>query len=83
MKLEVYVKHTCPFCVQVLNFYKSKGLNPIVYDIIKTPALRNEMITRVPGAVTVPQSLINDTPIGGCDDVLALDAEGKFDSLIA
>lgn len=83
MKLEVYVKHTCPFCVRVLNFYKSKGLEPIVYDIIETPALRDEMVSRIPGAITVPQSLINDTPIGGCDDVLALDASGKFDTLIS
>jgi glutaredoxin 3 len=31
----------------------------------------------------VPQIFINDQPIGGCDDLHALDAEGRLDPLLA
>jgi glutaredoxin 3 len=40
------------------------------------------MLARVPGAQTVPQILINDTPIGGSDDLRALENQGKLDALL-
>ena len=43
---------------------------------------REEMVRRVPGASTVPQVLVNDQALGGCDDIHALDAAGKLDPLL-
>ena len=43
---------------------------------------RAEMLERVPGAVTVPQILIDDVAYGGFDDVSALDRQGKLDPLL-
>jgi len=43
---------------------------------------RDEMRERVPGALTVPQILIDDRPIGGSDEMHALDREGKLDGLL-
>jgi glutaredoxin 3 len=40
------------------------------------------MVARAPGARTVPQIFINDVAIGGSDDLRALDAQGKLDSLL-
>tara|TARA_R110000803_G_scaffold135160_1_gene202114 strand:- start:9549 stop:9761 length:213 start_codon:yes stop_codon:yes gene_type:complete len=45
--------------------------------------LREKMITRSQGAATVPQIFINNSHIGGCDDLFALHAQGKLASLLA
>ncbi len=45
------------------------------------PGRRQEMMARG-GGYTVPQIFVDDRPIGGCDDLLALDADGKLDALI-
>jgi glutaredoxin 3 len=41
------------------------------------------MIERSSGRMTVPQIFIDDRHIGGCDDLLALDAAGGLDPLLA
>ena len=43
---------------------------------------RDEMRERVPGATTVPQILIDGQPVGGCDDIHALDRAGRLDPLL-
>ena len=45
-------------------------------------ATRDEMVARAPGARTVPQVFINDQPVGGSDDLRALDSSGKLDALL-
>ncbi len=45
-------------------------------------ALRQAMTERANGRRTVPQIFINDTGIGGCDDLHTLDHTGKLDALI-
>ena len=46
------------------------------------PELRQEM-TRLSGGHTVPQIFINDKPIGGCDDIFALERQGQLDNLLS
>jgi glutaredoxin 3 len=41
------------------------------------------MIQRSGGRTTVPQIFIGGRHIGGCDDLLALQAMGKLDALLA
>ncbi len=80
--VEIYTKFACPYCVRAKQLLDSKGVPYIEYDIIMGGAKRNEMLARVPGARTVPQILINDTPIGGSDDLRALENQGKLDALL-
>ena len=47
---------------------------------MRVPA-RAEMIARS-GRHTVPQMFINQTHIGGCDDLIALDDRGGLDPLL-
>jgi glutaredoxin 3 len=44
---------------------------------------RKTMIERAGGRTTVPQIFIGEHHIGGCDDLVALDRDGKLDALIA
>jgi glutaredoxin 3 len=41
------------------------------------------MVQRAGGRTTVPQIFIGERHVGGCDDLMALDRDGKLDRLIA
>jgi glutaredoxin 3 len=41
------------------------------------------MMQRANGRHTVPQIFIGDVHVGGCDDLFALDREGKLDPMLA
>jgi len=45
--------------------------------------LRNEMIERANGGSTFPQVFIGDTHVGGCDELYALEQQGKLDAMLA
>jgi glutaredoxin 3 len=60
----------------------SKGA---VYNEINVEAVsgaRQEMIKRS-GRTSVPQIFINEHHVGGCDDLFALEQQGKLDKLLA
>lgn len=80
--VEIYTKFACPYCVRAKQLLDSKGVPYTEYDVTMGGAKRDEMLARVPGARTVPQILINDTPIGGSDDLRALENQGKLDALL-
>ena len=44
---------------------------------------RQEMLQRAHGRVTVPQIFIDDHHVGGCDDLHALEREGRLDQLLS
>jgi len=80
--VEIYTKFACPYCVRAKHLLDSKGVQYSEYDVTMGGAKRAEMVARAPGAQTVPQIFINDVAIGGSDDLRALDAQGKLDSLL-
>ena len=41
------------------------------------------MVERSGGARTFPQIFIGETHVGGCDDLMALEARGELDALLA
>ena len=51
-------------------------------DITMGGPRRAEMIERASGRSTVPQIFINGRHVGGCDDLAALDRQGKLDPLL-
>jgi glutaredoxin 3 len=40
------------------------------------------MVERADGRSTVPQIFIGNVHVGGCDDLYALEADGKLDPLL-
>jgi glutaredoxin 3 len=81
-RIEIYTKWGCPYCVRAKALLKNKGMAIEEYDITLGGPRRAEMLERVPGAVTVPQILIDGRAVGGCDDLYALDRAGKLDPLL-
>ena len=82
-KIELYTKDYCPYCKHALALFASKGVEGSNIEIQAEPDQRDVMIERAGGRTTVPQIFINDQYIGGCDDLFALDAQGKLDPLLA
>ncbi|KTD63007.1 glutaredoxin Grx [Legionella santicrucis] len=77
----MYSTGYCPYCTRARELFQQK--NTLFTDIRVDlhPELREEMITKS-GRRTVPQIFIDGQHIGGCDDLYALDAQGKLDQLL-
>ena len=83
LKIDMYTKFACPFCVRAKHLLKSKGVEFNEYDITLGGPKREEMMSRAPLARTVPQIFIGETHVGGSDDLVALERAGKLDALLA
>lgn len=74
MKVEIYTKDACPYCVQAKNLFKSKGWEYTEHYINEDnrTMLLEELTTRI-GVTprTVPQIFIDDQTIGGYTDLVA------------
>lgn len=81
-KVEIYTRPMCGFCVKAKKLLDSKGIAYQEYDIWEEDGRQAEMQQRVPGARTVPQILIDDKAIGGCDDLYALESRGGLNPLL-
>ncbi len=81
--VEIYVKTTCPYCWRAKHLLDSKGVEykEIVIDFGGPD--RQAMIQRANGRTTVPQVFIDGRHVGGCDDLMALERQGRLDELIA
>ncbi|WP_373528614.1 glutaredoxin 3, partial [Nostoc sp.] len=71
-----------PFCIRAKSLLKNKGVEFIEYSIDGDEAARSKMAQRANGRQSLPQIFINDDHIGGCDDIHALDSQGKLDELL-
>lgn len=82
-KVEIYSKTFCPYCIRAQHLLDSKGVQYDVHVIGFDGPKRDEMIQRAKGRTTVPQIFIDDRHIGGCDDLMTLEREGRLDALLA
>ena len=80
--IEVYTTPYCPYCRSAKALLRRKGADYREIDVAKEPARRSEMVRRANGRTTVPQIFISGAHVGGCDDLYALEYEGKLDSLL-
>ena len=82
-KITMYSTAVCPYCVAAERLLRSKGVAEI--DKIRVdldPEQRAVMMEKT-GRRTVPQIYINETHVGGFDDLSALEHAGKLDPLLA
>jgi glutaredoxin 3 len=81
--VEIYTKTFCPYCWRAKQLLEAKGVayKEIMVDFGGEP--KRTMIERASGRTTVPQIFIGEHHVGGCDDLVALDRDGKLDALIA
>lgn len=77
----MYSKATCPYCIKARALLDLKKVHFREIHIDGDVSLRNEMIAKS-GRQTVPQIFIDNQPIGGCDDLFALENQGQLDTLL-
>ena len=77
----IYTKPYCPYCMRALAVLAQKGVDFTEIEAAFDPDKRQEMIQRS-GRTTFPQIFVGERHIGGCDDMMALDREGKLDPLL-
>ena len=81
-KVEIYTTIFCPYCARAKSLLQRKGVAFTEFDIEAETDKRDEMIARSGGRRTVPQIFIDGAPIGGSDDLAALDRAGPLDAML-
>jgi len=81
--VKMYTTAVCPYCIRAKQLLKARGVEAIEeIRIDLDPAARDTMM-QVTGRRTLPQIFIGSTHVGGCDDLMALDARGGLAPLLA
>ena len=81
-KVEIYSSALCGFCRAAKQVLSSKGIEFEEYSIDMAPPVREEMTQRAGGRTSVPQIFIDDTHVGGFDDMMELEADDELDGLL-
>jgi len=81
-KVTIYTRPFCGYCARALSLLTDKGVDFTEVEAGMDPKLRQEMMQRS-GRTTFPQIFIGEQHIGGCDDMMALEREGKLDQMLA
>ena len=81
--ITMYSTAVCPYCVRAERLLRAKGVTEIDKIRVDLDASRRvEMVQRT-GRRTVPQIFIGETYVGGCDELYALEHEGRLAPLLA
>lgn len=81
--IEIYTRPGCGYCSAAKSLLTRKDAAFTEFDVSKDPALREKMWDRAGAGSTFPQIFIGEFHVGGCDELYALDREGKLDALLA
>jgi glutaredoxin 3 len=81
-KVTIYTRPFCGYCARALKVLGEKGADFTEIEAGMDPKLRQEMMDRS-GRTTFPQIFVDEQHIGGCDDMMALEREGKLDAILA
>ena len=80
---EIYTRPGCGYCSAAKSLLTRKKAAFTEFDVATNSTLRQKMWDRAGAGSTFPQIFIGGTHVGGCDELYALDREGKLDSLLA
>jgi glutaredoxin 3 len=80
-KIVMYAADWCGYCARARRLLDSKGVAYQEIDVDLVPGAAAESKARS-GRSSIPQIFINDEHIGGSDELHALDADGRLDTLL-
>jgi glutaredoxin 3 len=80
-RVEIYTTPSCPFCVRAKRLLQARGIAYDEIDVAEDEELRADLIRRT-GRRTVPQIFIDGEPIGGFEELAALDASTRLANLV-
>ena len=73
----VYSTLICPYCIRAKMLLKERDIPFQEIDVTSDPDKRMWLVEKT-GRRTVPQIFIGDEPIGGFDELRALDKSGEL-----
>ena len=79
--VDIYTRQFCGYCAAAKKLLETKGVDYTEFDATNAPEVRQEMIN-LAGRNTFPQIFIDGAHIGGSDDLMALEREGRLDALL-
>jgi glutaredoxin 3 len=81
-RIQIYTTRWCGYCDRAKALLDQKGLPYDEIALDDDPAFR-QRIRELTGGWTVPQILIDESPIGGYTELRRLDLDGRLDALLA
>ncbi len=81
-RIEIYTTPYCGFCLAAKGLLDEKKAEFSEYNM-DTPQKRASMTKRSNGRRTVPQIFVDGVHLGGYEDLIALERDGKLDALLA
>ncbi|KAI0962276.1 hypothetical protein AcV7_001156 [Taiwanofungus camphoratus] len=85
-KIAIFSKSYCPYCKRAKALLTSKFPNvpTKIYELdeIEEGSAIQQYLLEKTGQRTVPNVFISQQHVGGCDDVVSLDSQGKLAGLV-
>jgi glutaredoxin 3 len=78
----MYTTAVCPYCIRAKQILTAKGVQSIEEIRVDSDSAARIRMMELTGRRTVPQIFIGQTHVGGCDDLMALDAKGALQPLL-
>ncbi len=82
-EITIYTTGTCPYCTRAKKLLARKNAAFEEISLDGNPEARKAMMARAGGRSSVPQIFINGTHVGGCDDLHALEHDGRLTPMLA
>lgn len=80
--IEIYTQPGCPYCVRAVQLLQSKNVPFQEINAPRGTPEREQAYERSGGRSTVPQIFVGEKAFGGCDDLMALERQGKLDAAL-
>jgi glutaredoxin 3 len=80
--VRIYTSDACSFCERAKRLLAQKGVMFEEIRFARHDYAARQNLVDLTGRYTVPQVLIDDRPVGGYDDIKALDDAGDLDGLL-
>jgi glutaredoxin 3 len=79
----IYTREFCGYCSRALALLQRKGVDfEEIEGAAFDPEKKREMIQKSGGRATFPQIFIHGKHVGGSDELMALEREGRLDALL-
>jgi len=81
-RILIYTSDFCSYCTRAKNLLTRKGVAYEEIHLDRADMQGRMDLARLTGRYTVPQILIDESPVGGYDEIKALDDQGRLDPLL-
>lgn len=80
-KVVIYSTRICPYCMRAKNFFEKKNI-PFDEIRIDQDSAQMQKMMEMSKRQSVPQIFIGDYHVGGFDDLMEHDIDGKLQGLL-